>query len=125
MLAARRTRPPEVAGRWEFPGGKVEPGEARDDAIVRELSEELGLRAVVSRWLPGRVRITSRFALEVAVVAVVGEPVATEHSALRWVGADELDDLDWMDPDRPFLHEVSQALREPLVPGPDRPAEPS
>ena len=42
VLATRRTNPPEAAGRWEFPGGKVEPGEDAEDAVVREIREELG-----------------------------------------------------------------------------------
>ena len=42
VLATRRTHPPEAAGRWELPGGKVEPGEGPADAVVREVREELG-----------------------------------------------------------------------------------
>ena len=43
LLAARRTAPPQFAGMWEFPGGKVEPGEAPEAALHRELQEELGI----------------------------------------------------------------------------------
>src|SRR3954470_21931599 len=47
VLACERSAPPEVAGRWEFPGGKVEPGETDQQALVRECAEELGVRVEV------------------------------------------------------------------------------
>jgi len=55
VLAARRTSPAAAAGRWEFPGGKVEPGETREAALVREVAEELGCRVEVTRWLTEEV----------------------------------------------------------------------
>ena len=113
VLAARRTAPAEAAGRWEFPGGKVEPGESREDALVREIAEELGCRIELTGWLPGTALIGDRHELRVACgVLTRGEPTPTEHDLIRWVTADELDDVDWLDPDRPFL----SALRERMAP---------
>jgi 8-oxo-dGTP diphosphatase len=113
VLAARRTTPAEAAGRWEFPGGKVEAGESPDEALVREIGEELGCRISVTGWLPGIALIGERHELRVACgVLTDGEPTPTEHDLIRWVGADELDDVDWLDPDRPFL----TSLREKMVP---------
>jgi 8-oxo-dGTP diphosphatase len=104
VLAARRTTPPEAAGRWEFPGGKVEAGETPEVALVREVVEELGCTVQVVAWLPGEVTIGTRHTLTVAVVRIVeGEPVPHEHDAIRWLGPDELGDVDWLEPDRPFL----------------------
>jgi 8-oxo-dGTP diphosphatase len=104
VLAARRTAPPEAAGRWEFPGGKVEPGESPEQALVREIGEELGCTIAVTGWLPGEVPIGERYVLTVAVAELVaGEPEPREHDAVRWLGADELEDVDWLDPDVPFL----------------------
>ena len=104
VLAARRTAPAEAAGRWEFPGGKVEPGESPADALVREIGEELGCAIEVTGWLPGTALIGERHELRVAIAVLTkGEPTPTEHDLIRWVAAAELDDVDWLDPDRPFL----------------------
>ncbi|CAI9409572.1 Putative 8-oxo-dGTP diphosphatase 2 [Nocardioides sp. T2.26MG-1] len=113
VLAARRTFPAEAAGRWEFPGGKVEAGETPDAALVREIAEELGCTIEVASWLPERVAIGQRHVLSVALARLVDgepEPQPHEHDAVRWLGADELDEVDWLDPDRPFLVGLRDAL---------------
>ncbi|MXG89322.1 (deoxy)nucleoside triphosphate pyrophosphohydrolase [Nocardioides flavescens] len=118
VLAARRTTPPEAAGRWEFPGGKVDEGESDDAALVRELAEELGVRVRVVRWLAGEQSVGpgGRYRLRVAVVRLeAGEPEATEHDRLRWLDPARLDEVDWLDGDRPFLDELS-ALAPTLDP---------
>ncbi|GAA1476476.1 (deoxy)nucleoside triphosphate pyrophosphohydrolase [Nocardioides aestuarii] len=114
VLAARRTAPPEAAGRWEFPGGKVEPGESPETAVVREVREELGCTVAVEEWLGGEVPIGERHLLRVALATLVeGDPVPVEHDRLRWLGPDELDDVDWLEPDRPFLPVLRQARMAP------------
>jgi 8-oxo-dGTP diphosphatase len=111
VLAARRTAPASAAGRWEFPGGKVEPGETDDASLVREVAEELGVQVVVDRWLAGEQPVGERYLLRVALATLVGGvPVPTEHDAVRWLGADELEEVDWLDADRPFLDELSALL---------------
>lgn len=111
VLAARRTRPVEAAGRWEFPGGKVEAGETPEAALVREIGEELGCRIEVTGWLPGRAEIGERHELRVAfAVRTEGEATPTEHDQVRWLTADELDDVDWLDPDRPFLPAIRERM---------------
>ena len=111
VLAARRTAPAETAGRWEFPGGKVDAGETDAESLVREIEEELGVRIRVGRWLDGAVAVGERYLLRVALAEIVrGEPAPTEHDAVRWLAADELDEVDWLDGDRPFLAELSGAL---------------
>ena len=111
VLAARRTFPAEAAGRWEFPGGKVEPGETPDGALVREVAEELGCTVEVTAWLPEEVAIGDRHVLRVALARLVaGEPTPHEHDRVRWLDAGELDAVDWLDPARPFLVALRPAL---------------
>jgi len=111
VLAARRTTPAAAAGRWEFPGGKVEDGESPETALVREVAEELGVTVDVRRWLAGTAPIGTAYELVVAVADLVtGEPQPVEHDQVRWLGPDELDDVDWLDPDRPFLPELRSLL---------------
>lgn len=111
VLAARRTAPASAAGRWEFPGGKVERGETDAVSLVREVDEELGVQIRVDRWLSGEQPIGERYVLRIALASLVhGEPAPTEHDRVRWLGADELDDVDWLEADRPFLTELSRLL---------------
>ncbi|HET7194236.1 MAG TPA: NUDIX domain-containing protein [Nocardioides sp.] len=111
VLAARRTAPAAAAGRWEFPGGKVEPGETREAALVREVAEELGCRVEVTGWLAGEVPISETHTLAVALANLVdGAPEPVEHDLVRWLAAGELSDVDWLEADRPFLAELRDLL---------------
>ncbi len=117
VLACRRTAPPEARGRWELPGGKVEPGEQPDEALVREIAEELGLAITVLDWLEGESLIGETHVLTAATARVdTWTPHPTEHDRLRWLDADSLDDVDWLEPDRPFLPELRTLLRGILAP---------
>lgn len=111
VLAARRTSPAAAAGRWEFPGGKVEPAETREAALVREVAEELGCRVEVTRWLAEEVPIREAHTLSVALARLLdGEPEPVEHDLVRWLTASELDAVDWLEADRPFLVELRDLL---------------
>ena len=112
LLAARRTRPPAAAGRWELPGGKVDPGETPEAAVVRELAEELGCRVEVEAWLEGEQPIGDTHVLRAARCRLVeSEPGAgADHDQLRWLSPEQLDDVDWLEPDRPFLIELRGVL---------------
>ncbi|SOB82286.1 NUDIX domain-containing protein [Streptomyces sp. 1331.2] len=112
VLAARRSSPEAVAGRWEFPGGKAEPGETEAQALERELLEELGVRARALSRLPGAWAVRPGLELRFwAAELLAGEPRALEdHDALRWLGPDELDAVDWIDHDRDVLPHVARLL---------------
>ncbi len=111
VLACRRTAPAPAAGRWELPGGKVEPGETPEAAVVREVREELSCEVAVSRWLAAEAEIADGLVLRAALATLLqGEPVPVEHDAVRWLDAGELHDVDWLDPDRPFLPELLRLL---------------
>lgn len=111
VLAARRTSPPEAAGRWEFPGGKVDPGETPEAALVREVAEELGCVIEVTGWLTGEQRLGTAYVLTVATARILsGEPQPHEHDRVRWLAASELDEVDWLEGDRPFLAELGGLL---------------
>lgn len=111
VLAARRTGPPELCGSWELPGGKVEPGEDPDAAVVREVREELGCEVRVTGRLAGEQPIGGGGTLQVRCAEIVaGEPVPREHDAVRWLGPEELDEVRWLAPDLPFLIELREVL---------------
>lgn len=111
VLVARRTDPPEAVGGWEFPGGKVEPGEDPDAAVVREIREELCCEVTVTGQLSGESPIRNGYVLSVRTAELVaGEPIPHEHGALRWLGPEELCDVDWMTADLPFLTELRALL---------------
>jgi 8-oxo-dGTP diphosphatase len=110
VLIAQRTRPPELAGRWELPGGKVAAGEAEPEALARELAEELGVDVTVGEQL-GDVQLDATTTLRAyAATLVRGEPQPHEHAALRWVSAAELDEVDWVRADRGFLPALRRLL---------------
>lgn len=113
VLAARRSYPEEVAGRWEFPGGKVEEGETPEQALVREIAEELGCAIEVTGWLDPQVPIRDDLVLRVATAELVDrEPVprSGEHDALRWLSRDEVHAVDWLEADRPLVGAVGKRL---------------
>ncbi|MBA2444017.1 MAG: phosphotransferase [Nocardioidaceae bacterium] len=120
VLAARRTRPADLAGRWEFPGGKLEPGETGVEALKREVLEELGCDIEIVRQLAHRTAIKPGYALTIHLARLVGSELSPhEHDAARWLGPEELDQVDWLPADRPFLAELRDVLLdgEPLAGG--------
>lgn len=112
MLACQRAEPVEMRGMWEFPGGKVDPGETEKEALVRECEEELGVRIEVAGRVGEDVLLShGRAVLKVYLARLTeGVPHPHEHSDLRWLDADNLDAVPWLPADAPVVAALKPLL---------------
>ena len=113
-LVAQRGETMAEPLKWEFPGGKIEPGESHEDALVREIREELHVDIEVGDYL-GRGESVSnerRIVLDVYTARILsGELHLAEHRRADWLAADEIHRLDWAEADLPILAELERRLR--------------
>lgn len=113
LIARRPDDGRHLARKWEFPGGKVEPGESEVAALVRELREELAVEVeIAERLTPVEYRYPS---LSLRLIAfrcrlTTGEPQAGAHEELRWIGIDEVDRYDFPEADLPILAEYRRKI---------------
>ena len=121
LLAARRTRPLHLAGRWEFPGGKVDPGETPEEALHRELREELGVAVELGDEITGPEHgtwvITDRHVMRLWCARIVeGEPQPlVEHDELAWLAPGEWLTVPWLDADVPIVEELARQVAPEAV----------
>lgn len=111
ILIAERPAGKHMAGRWEFPGGKVAPGESEQDALTRELEEELGVAVEVSRPFMCLKHSYDDRDVELSMWIVDsfrGEPQGRDGQRLKWVRPERLVEEDILEADLPFV----KALRD-------------
>ncbi len=118
VLAARRSRPAELAGKYEFPGGKVEAGEQPEAALVREIREELGVEVGVDaelESLSGHWPIGPTMNLRVWFCELVeDEPAPGEsHDQIVWCSLAALPELDWLPADQPVADALAALADQP------------
>jgi 8-oxo-dGTP diphosphatase len=109
FLACLRPAGKHLGGLWEFPGGKVEPGESPEVALVRELREELGIEVAVGEALEpvawtydrGEIRL-----LPYLCYIISGVPFPLEHERLNWCGPSQFESLEWAPADLPILTQL-------------------
>jgi 8-oxo-dGTP diphosphatase len=109
VLLARRKPGKHMGGKWELPGGKIEPGETPEQSLARELSEELGLEVRVGEYLCAAAFDGDGIHLELLVYRVhrlSGEPALFEHEEIRWVAPADLLGYDLADSDRVVVGKI-------------------
>lgn len=112
VLACRRRPEKAAGGKWEFPGGKIEPGEDAATALAREIREELGVEVTVGDELTRDDTVVSGRSIRlICLFATLRGPRpehSTDHDRLEWVRAAELPALDWAEPDLPAVRLLSR-----------------
>ncbi len=112
FLACLRPAGKHLGGLWEFPGGKIDPGESPESALVRELREELTVEVEVGVALTPVIWIYENRTIRLLPFRceiVSGELQAIEHEELRWCPPENFDDLVWAAADVPILREIFAA----------------
>lgn len=105
----------DFKGGWEFPGGKVEPGETPQKALEREIMEELAVEIEVGKRIGTIEYDYPQFHLSMDCFLCrirAGQPVLKEHEAARWLAEGELESVDWLPADRTILADVRAVLEE-------------
>ncbi|MBB1011111.1 8-oxo-dGTP diphosphatase [Dietzia kunjamensis] len=117
VLACKRSPGKSAAGKWEFPGGKIDDDETPELALVREIREELGISISVHRLVDRSVTPVGDLDIDLACYLVSSAEVpshSTDHDELRWLPIDALASVDWAAPDLPAVAVLSSSVFRPV-----------
>lgn len=113
LLLARRPEGKAMAGKWEFPGGKLNPGESNESCLRREIEEELGCQITVGTALSPVIHCYPGGSIQLIPFRcslLSGEPQALEHAEIRWLDPRRLPEMDLAEADKPIAEEYRQIL---------------
>ena len=113
VLSALRSASMNLPLKWEFPGGKIEPGEGREECLRRELVEEMGVQIAVGRPLTPATHNYPGFTVTLypfLCSILSGEITLYEHSAISWLPPARMHELEWADADLPIIAEYQQGF---------------
>jgi len=113
VLIARRKPGASQAGMWEFPGGKVWPGETPEECLKREIREELGLDIAVGQFLGASLHADADNSIRLLAYCArieAGAPVLNDHAEVEWVRFDELGRFTFCPADMPFVRMLKEGF---------------
>ena len=113
VLAVQRGANMKMAGKWEFPGGKLEPGETASQCIEREILEELAMNIQVEEEWPSTIHQYTDFQIELIPLrceSAQTRPILKEHQDFQWLDSESLFWVDWADADIPIRDKVASLL---------------
>ena len=105
----------EFEGMWEFPGGKIEPGESRESALKREIQEELGIDITINKFLCTTDYDYPSFYLTMHCYLCSvesGEIELREHKSALWLTVESLDSVEWLPADKVVVSELKELLTD-------------
>ena len=106
ILIAKRGLDKKFSGRWEFPGGKLEPGESLQDCIKRELKEELNISIKNQEYFITNEHEYDNFKVKIHSFLIReynGEIILNEHEELKWINPNKYEEYDILEADLPFI----------------------